>query len=173
MKQTSKFLSYILRHSPESIGLELTPQGWANVDEIIAKSDLPLTHEIIQKVVASSDKQRFSLNPDKTQIRANQGHSFPVDLGLVPVAAPEQLFHGTAKQNLESILSEGLKPQSRQYVHLSQDAETARSVGMRHGKPVILIVDAKLMQSDGIGIYLSENGVWLCDVVPAKYLATL
>lgn len=170
IKQTSKFLSYILRHNPASIGLALTPQGWANLDEIIAKSDLDLTRDLIEQAVITNDKQRFSLSPDKTRIRANQGHSIEVDLGLIPIAAPDQLFHGTGEKSVSSIMATGLSRQSRQHVHLSADTDTAHKVGMRHGRPVILIIDVKTMQADGHEFYRSKNGVWLCDAVPVEYI---
>lgn len=166
----SKFLSLVLRHAPQDIGLTLDAGGWAALDELIARAPLPLTAERIAEVVAGSDKQRFALSPDGSRIRANQGHSIPVDLGLTPVEPPDSLYHGTAETTLDAILAEGLRPMTRNQVHLSPDAETARKVGMRHGKPVILRVASARMQAEGHSFFLSANGVWLTDAVPPRYL---
>ncbi|MDC0660649.1 RNA 2'-phosphotransferase [Leisingera sp. SS27] len=170
LKQLSKFLSYILRHNPGALALDMDPQGWVRVESILAKAEAPVTRHQIEEVVRTSSKQRFSFSPDGLKIRANQGHSFAVDLGLTPCRPPATLFHGTAERALPAILSEGLKPMQRQHVHLSPDAATARTVGMRHGKPVILSVDAERMAAEGHVFFLSENGVWLCSAVPAQYL---
>ncbi|HET9234199.1 MAG TPA: RNA 2'-phosphotransferase [Candidatus Eisenbacteria bacterium] len=173
MKQASKFLSYVLRHEPDAIGLQIDAQGWASIEDLITLTqgrELPLSRELIESVVAMSDKQRFSISPDGLRIRANQGHSIAVDLGLQPVRPPETLFHGTATRFLESIRSAGLQPQERQHVHLSPDAETATRVGQRHGKPVVLQVRAAALFDAGTPFYLSENGVWLTPMVPLEYL---
>jgi putative RNA 2'-phosphotransferase len=173
MKQASKFLSYVLRHEPEAIGLRLDDQGWASIEDLVTLTkgrEVPLSRELIEAVVATNDKQRFSISPDGLRIRANQGHSLAVNLGLVPVRPPETLFHGTATRFLESIRSAGLQPQSRQHVHLSPDAETATQVGQRHGKPVVLEVRAAALFDTGTPFYLSENGVWLTPGVPLEYL---
>lgn len=170
-KRLSKFLSLILRHDPGKIGLELDNGGWALVDEIIAKAGFPIKAEDIAKVVRESDKQRFSLSEDKARIRANQGHSIPVDLGLTPIEPPDILFHGTAEKNLPKILTEGLSPMSRQHVHLSKDRETATTVGQRHGRPVVLKVAAGRMAASGQAFYQSVNGVWLTGAVAAKFLS--
>lgn len=172
-QKTSKFLSYILRHKPESIGLKLDMEGWASIDEILEKSDEGLSRDLIVEVVTTSDKKRFSLSADGNRIRANQGHSVRVDLGLQPVEPPEILFHGTAKRFVAAILDEGLKPGKRQHVHLSGDEETAIKVGQRHGKPVILTIPALAMHRAGHVFFLSDNGVWLTDKVPADQLALL
>jgi putative RNA 2'-phosphotransferase len=169
-RKTGKFPGYILRHDPASIGLTLTPQGWAGIDDLIARSGLPLTREIIEHTVATCDKQRFSLNADKTMIRANQGHSFPVDPGLTAVRPPDMLFHGTGEKSLAAILEQGLTRQSRQHAHLSPDRDTARKVGMRHGRPAILAINAGAMHHDGHAFFRSENGVWLCGAVPPTYI---
>ena len=172
MKSTSKFLSLILRHKPEVIGIALDEHGWANVDELIAgigrsrKFDL----HMLEQIVAEDEKGRYSFNEDKTLIRANQGHSIPVDVELEQVEPPEILYHGTATKYEESIDREGLIPKSRLYVHLSGDEETARKVGMRHGKPVIYRIKSGEMQRDGHVFYRSVNGVWLIKAVPAEYL---
>lgn len=173
--KTSKFLSYILRHKPEAIDLELDEQGWANIDELIDKSNNSgeisgLSKELIQEVVDTSDKQRFIISEDGTKIRANQGHSIKVDLQLEPIEPPEFLYHGTATRFLDSILKEGLKPQQRQHVHLSQDIETATAVGQRYGKPVILKIKAQLMYEQGFKFYQAKNGVWLTNTVSTGFL---
>jgi len=170
---TSKFLSLILRHKPEEIGLTLDPNGWASIEELIALAaarGTQLSRAQIETIVAESDKQRFAISADGTKIRANQGHSVGIALGLAPQTPPEQLFHGTATRFLDSIRASGLHSASRQHVHLSSDLSTAEKVGSRHGKPVILTVESGQMARDGHLFYLSENGVWLTDAVPAKYL---
>ncbi len=170
-KHLSKFMSLVLRHAPEKAGLTLDSGGWASVEALIGGADFDVTAEDVARVVRNSDKQRFSLSEDGARIRANQGHSIPVDLGLTPVAPPAHLFHGTAEKNLSSILETGLRPQSRTHVHLSPDTETARKVGMRHGKPVILLVAAGAMAADGGVFFRSVNGVWLTDRVQPHYLS--
>lgn len=171
----SKFLSYILRHQPEAIGLVLDDNGWADMGELIDKANRSkeintLTRELIHDVVKSSDKQRFAISEDGNKIRANQGHSVQVDLQLKPMEPPEILYHGTATRFLDDILKDGLKAQKRQHVHLSNDVETATKVGQRYGKPVILKIKARLMHEQGFVFYLSENGVWLTQVVPCEHL---
>ena len=172
--KTSKFLSYVLRHNPQSIGLQLDAAGWAEVDDLIAcaaQSGKRLTQEMIMEAVATNDKQRFGLRENGRFIRANQGHSIAVDLGFEPVAPPHLLYHGTAERFVSAILREGLRPMRRQHVHLSGDVETAVKVGQRHGKPVILQVAAGQMAAADHPFYCSENGVWLTNSVPATYLA--
>ncbi len=172
----SKILSFVLRHQPENIGLILDAQGWASVEDLIAKANQHgqhLTRELVVQVVAQNDKQRFSLSADGLKIRANQGHSLKVDLALTEKCPPEILYHGTASRFLDSILVEGLKPQARQHVHLSQDEETAIKVGQRHGKPVVLKIAALQMMRSGHCFYLSENQVWLTERVPVDYLTVL
>ena len=166
----------MLRHRPEAIGLTLDAQGWANVDELIARAAAkgqPLTRELIGRVVAENDKQRFALSDDGTRIRANQGHSVEVDLALEPQDPPETLYHGTAARNLRSIEREGLRRGQRHHVHLSDNPATAHIVGQRHGEPIVLRVAAGAMGRAGHLFYRSENGVWLTDEVPAKYLTRL
>lgn len=173
-KKTSKFLSYVLRHHPELIDLNLDENGWANVDELIAKStndSQGFTFEELDEIVETNDKKRFIFNEDKTRIRANQGHSIDINLALIPQQPPEFLYHGTAQGNIDSILEKGIEKRSRQHVHLSQDKETASKVGMRHGKPVILTINTQKMFEDGLEFYLSENNVWLTDFVEAKYIS--
>ncbi len=172
-KKTSKFLSYVLRHHPELINLNLDENGWTDVGELITKStndSQGFTFEELNEIVETNDKKRFIFNEDKTRIRANQGHSIDINLALVPQQPPEFLYHGTAQSNIESILEKGIEKRNRQHVHLSQDKETATKVGMRHGKPFILIINTQKMSDDGIEFYLSENDVWLTDFVDAKYI---
>jgi putative RNA 2'-phosphotransferase len=172
-KKISKFLSYILRHHPELIDLNLDEKGWANVNEIIAKSandNQGFTFDELNEIVETNDKKRFVFNEDKTRIRANQGHSIGIDLNLKPQQPPELLYHGTAQANVDSILKNGIEKRSRQHVHLSLDIETATKVGMRHGKPIILTISTGKMFEDGILFYLSENNVWLTDFVNPCYI---
>jgi len=172
-KSTSKYLSLILRHKPETIGITLDEHGWAVVEDLIegVNRTHPLNMEILEKIVADDEKQRYSFNEDRTLIRANQGHSIPVDVELPEVIPPDILYHGTGLKYKESIDAQGLIPKSRLYVHLSGDPETARKVGKRHGTPVIYIVDAAAMHEAGYIFYRSVNGVWLTKTVPAKYLS--
>jgi putative RNA 2'-phosphotransferase len=171
--QLSKFLSFVLRHRPDSIGISLDSRGWVLVDELIAKSQAAGTHftraELLH-VVSTSDKKRFSLSADAHMIRAAQGHAVSVDLGLTPGEPPAILYHGTAIRFVASILVEGLKPKSRQQVHLSPDEATAQRVGERHGEPTIRRVDAVNMHRQGFKFFLADNGVWLIDQVPPEFL---
>ncbi|MCG2617409.1 RNA 2'-phosphotransferase [Terrimonas sp. NA20] len=172
-KNISKFLSLVLRHKPEQIGLTLDQNGWASVTELLAKlhaNGSPVSMELLEEIVDSNNKKRFAFNNDKTQIRASQGHSIEIDLDIKACEPPALLFHGTAEKNLESILASGLKKQNRQHVHLSDNTDTAKNVGARHGRPVVLQVNAGQMQKDGFTFYLSANNVWLTDEVPAVYL---
>ena len=172
LDSTSKFLSLILRHKPETIGIELDEHGWADVEELIR--GMSKTHEfnmdILEEIVRTDNKQRYSFNDDKTLIRANQGHSIPVDVELEKMEPPEYLYHGTGEKYRNSIDKEGLKPKSRLYVHLSADTDTAINVGRRHGRPVIYRVSSGAMQKAGYEFYRSVNGVWLTKEVPARYI---
>jgi putative RNA 2'-phosphotransferase len=168
LTQTSKFISLILRHKPETIGITLDEHGWANVNELLA--GLKIDMSTLEEIVATDDKQRYSFNEDKTLIRANQGHSIPVDVELDEVQPPEFLWHGTGEKYVDSICREGLIPKSRLYVHLSSDVTTAITVGERHGEAVLFRVDARKMYQDGFKFYLSKNGVWLTKYVPTSYL---
>ena len=169
---TSKFISLILRHQPEVIGITLDEHGWADVNELIAgvSKTHPLDREILEEIVRTDAKQRYSFSEDGTKIRANQGHSIPVDVELKEQEPPEVLYHGTGEKYVSSIDREGLIPKTRLYVHLSKDTETARNVGRRHGRPVIYLVQAGQMHRDGYAFFLSENGVWLTKSVPPRYL---
>ena len=173
--KVSKFLSFVLRHKPETINLTLDEQGWASVAELIGKAQpqIALTPELIKQAVITNDKKRFSLSDDEQFIRANQGHSINVDLQLKPITPPECLYHGTATRFLESIEQEGLKPQQRQHVHLSSNIKTATAVGKRYGKPVILEVAAGAMYQQGFEFFLSNNDVWLTDSIPTNFLSVL
>lgn len=171
--KTSKFLSLVLRHQPELIGLELDENGWTDVNDLIIKTTehgIKLDFDTLQHIVSTNSKKRFSLNGDLNKIRANQGHSIEVDLGYVVQIPPEILYHGTAIQNVESILQLGIEKRGRHHVHLSYDIETAIKVGQRHGKVFIFEVDAGQMHKDNFQFYKSENGVWLTNNVPAGYL---
>ncbi len=173
LTSTSKFLSLILRHQPETIGLVLDENGWADVEELLRKANdygRPISRPLLERIVAENDKKRFAFNETGERIRASQGHSIEIDLALTPVEPPPQLFHGTATRFVESICEKGLIPGSRQHVHLSADRETAVKVGQRHGKPIVLSVDSMAMVQAGHVFFLSANGVWLTDHVPAEFL---
>ena len=162
-----------LRHRPDKIGLTLDAQGWADVDGLLAWANqhgVALTRPLLQEIVAQNDKQRFAFNTDATRIRANQGHSIKIDLGLEPVIPPEQLYHGTATRFLESIRQKGLLRGKRDYVHLSPDELTARKVGARHGEPIVLVVTAGQMHAASFAFYCAADGVWLTQHVPNQYL---
>lgn len=170
---TSKFLSKHLRHAPQDIGLTLEPGGWVGVDDLLAaceKAQFAITYDDLLEVVETCDKQRFSFDESGDRIRANQGHSTPVDLQLESASPPDVLYHGTVEKFLAAILAEGLKKGKRHHVHLSKDQATALKVGARRGKPIILEVDARAMASQGIPFFVSANGVWLTDAVPKEFL---
>jgi putative RNA 2'-phosphotransferase len=172
-KGISKLLSYILRHSPETIGLKLDENGWADVNELIAKFDLydkRIDFELLDYIVENNDKKRFAFNDDKTRIRASQGHSIAVELNLNQAEPLAYLYHGTIEKFLSDIKSQGLEKMTRQHVHLSADRETANKVGGRRGKPVILTINSGAMHRAGYKFYLSANNVWLTDVVPVEYI---
>lgn len=173
-KETSKFISLILRHRPEAAGIVLDEHGWADVDELIrginGAGRHRLDRELLEEIVREDEKQRYSFNEDHTLIRANQGHSIPVDVELEEKLPPAVLYHGTGEKYVPSIDAQGLLPKGRLYVHLSPDVETARKVGSRHGKPVIYTIDCAGMAADGYKFFLSANKIWLTKAVPAKYL---
>ncbi|MEV7994234.1 RNA 2'-phosphotransferase [Streptomyces sp. NPDC086077] len=169
--KVSKYLSKHLRHQPERIGLTLDAGGWIEIETLIAAAtahDFRFTREELDHVVAANDKKRFAV--DGTRIRASQGHSVEVDLGLPPATPPAYLYHGTVAGSLDAIRAEGLRPMRRHDVHLSADRETATRVGARRGRPVVLAVDAGAMHRDGHVFQVSANGVWLTQAVPAQYL---
>lgn len=167
----SKFISLILRHKPEKIGITLDEHGWANVEDLIngVNKEHPFNFEMLEEIVATDNKQRYSFNEDKTLIRANQGHSIQVDVELEEAVPPECLYHGTGEKYRKNICEIGLIPKSRLYVHLSDDRFTAWSVGKRHGTPIIFCINARKMYEDGFKFYLSKNGVWLTKHVPTSY----
>jgi putative RNA 2'-phosphotransferase len=173
LQRASKFLSLVLRHEPAKAGLLLDPQGWAEVDALLTgcrRAGVPLTAEGLREVVDTNDKRRFALSSDGRRVRARQGHSVRVDLGLEPSLPPDRLFHGTVGRFLPAIHREGLRPMNRHHVHLSPDEETARRVGARRGSPVVLTVDAARMRADGHEFMVTENAVWLAGSVPPGYL---
>ena len=176
LTELSRYMCLILRHHPEVIGITLDEHGWADVEELIAgiaeKKNKNFNREMLEEIVRTDDKQRYAFSEDRTKIRANQGHSIPVDVELERKEPPEFLYHGTGKKYAESIDAQGLIPKSRLYVHLSGDRETAETVGRRHGKPVIYLVHSGRMNRDGYAFFLSRNGVWLTKSAPAGYLET-
>ncbi|WP_109698219.1 RNA 2'-phosphotransferase [Chitinophaga deserti] len=172
-KHNSKFLSLILRHQPEKIGLQLDPQGWASITELLDKcaaAGKKISREELLEIVRTNDKQRFALNADQSAIRASQGHSVEVSLDLPAVEPPDILYHGTVQRFMEPILTGGLQKMDRMHVHLSADLHTATQVGSRRGKPVILLVRSGDMHRQGHVFHLSDNGVWLTDAVPPQFL---
>jgi putative RNA 2'-phosphotransferase len=171
----SKTISYLLRHKPETAGLTLQPGGWVDVQHLIhginqtTKLPRPITLHDIHHIVEIDSKKRYSLK--EGQIRAVQGHSTKVEMEYKPVQPPKYLYHGTVIENLNSIRDTGLKPMTRQHVHLSENYETAVSIAKRHGNKIhILKVDAEKAHENGVKFYKAENGVWLADSVPKTYL---
>jgi len=173
LDRLSVFISLVLRHRPDVVGIQLDVHGWADVGELlegINSTGRKIDMGILEEIVRTDNKQRYSFNDDKTLIRANQGHSVPVDVELGKKQPPQYLYHGTADRFLDSIMSEGLKPMGRLYVHLSKDEGTAVKVGGRHGRPAVLKIKAGDMWEDGTKFYLSQNGVWLTKYVDTKYI---
>ncbi|MFE5333064.1 RNA 2'-phosphotransferase [Embleya sp. NPDC056575] len=169
----SKYLSRHLRHQPERLGIVLDEAGWVEVDVLLAACaarGVGLSRAQLERVVAENDKRRFAFSADGTRIRASQGHTVAVDLGLAEVVPPAVLFHGTSPRSVAAILVEGLRPMDRHDVHLSVDVETARRVGARRGRPVVFAVRAERMSADGHVFRRSDNGVWLVPAVPPRYL---
>lgn len=172
----SKFLSLLLRHRPEVIGLQLDEKGWADVSELLDKMNAHghvIDLRLLEHIVVTNNKSRFSLSTDGKMIRANQGHSISVALDLTPLSPPDLLYHGTAETTVPLILEAGIERRSRQHVHLSTDIATARAVGSRHGRPAVLEVQAGRMHEDGFQFFCSDNGVWLTERVPTEYLQPL
>ena len=171
---TSKYLSLILRHAPEKIGLALDTQGWADIGQLLAlaaQHGRRISREQLNDVVARDSKTRYAISADGLRIRANQGHSLAaVDIALPPATPPAMLYHGTAGRFVDAIRAGGLLPGSRNHVHLSSNRETAVAVGARHGRPVVLTVDAAAMRAQGHVFYVSDNGVWLTDAVPVAFI---
>ena len=176
IKYTSKFMSLLLRHQPETIGLSLDENGWASIEDMVILSQgekRPLTREYMLLAVENNNKNRFSVSEDGKFIRANQGHSVKVDVELEEKEPPKHLYHGSASRNVESIIQKGINSGTRQHVHLSVDEDTAFNVGSRHGKPVLLLIDAQQMHLDGQKFYLSVNGVWLTSHIKPRYIKQL
>lgn len=174
LKRVSKSLSYVLRHRPDTVGIELGEGGWVDVEELLVafdRSGNKLSRDLLNIVVAENDKQRFEFSVDGRQIRARQGHSADVELGYEPATPPDVLYHGTATKHLDSILDQGLLKGRRHHVHMSTNKETMIQVGMRHGKPVLLTINAMQMFADGHKFYVTGNQVWLTDHVPREYLS--
>jgi len=173
LKHASKFLSLVLRHRPQAVGIELDDAGWVGVDTLLTafhEKKPWYTREVLDEVVATNNKKRFEFDDTGTRIRARQGHSVDVDLGYKPVDPPDVLYHGTALKYIDSIRNQGLRKMKRHHVHLSADHDTASNVGSRHGTVMVLTIDAKQMHADGHQFYVSNNGVWLVDSVPVKYI---
>jgi putative RNA 2'-phosphotransferase len=173
LTEVSKFLSLVLRHKPEVIGLSLTPQGWVLIEDLLVAAKAhgkTIERNTLDEVVFTNDKKRFAFSSDGLSIRANQGHSIDVDLELTPQLPPKVLYHGTATRFLPEIQATGLLKMDRQHVHLSAHEDTATRVGARHGKPIVLLVNAEKMSGDGIPFFLSLNGVWLTEYVPPQYI---
>lgn len=168
LKKLSKSLSLVLRHRPERVGLTLDEGGWVDVDRLLAAMNW--SRETLDQVVRENDKQRFAFDPSGTKVRASQGHSVPVDLGLENVQPPDVLYHGTPEASIGLILTEGLNKMRRHAVHLSPDVATARRVGLRRGRCAVLAIDARRMADDGHAFQRSENGVWLTEFVPPEYI---
>ncbi|MTB52357.1 RNA 2'-phosphotransferase [Lewinella sp. W8] len=176
LTRTSRKLSLVLRHKPEVIGLKLDASGWAEVSHLLAQLErhgTAISRAELQYIVDHNDKQRFRFSEDGLRIRANQGHSIEVELGLRATPPPKVLYHGTARRFVDSILRTGLERRSRQHVHLSDNLETAIKVGGRHGKPVVFHVRAAAMAADGHTFFRSDNGVWLTEAVPTEFLRLL
>jgi putative RNA 2'-phosphotransferase len=172
----SKYLSKHLRHQPQRLGLSLQPGGWVDIDLLLralARNNFPLSRVELEGVVRNNDKQRFSIDERNNRIRANQGHSSPVDLQLEPAEPPAVLYHGTGQGSVGFILKGGVKRMGRHHVHLSPDFQTAVKVGRRHGTPVVFSVDSAAMRRDGIPFFKADNGVWLVDEIPPQYLSVI
>ncbi len=170
----SRFLSLVLRHNPSAAFIQLDENGWVDVGELLtgcARAGKRLDLPTLERIVAEDSKTRYSFNSDRTKIRANQGHSVHIDLELKPTEPPSVLYHGTAMRFLDAIRAEGITKQSRQHVHLSDNLETAFSVGKRHGKPVVLVIDTAAMIGEGYKFFISENGVWLCEHIPWRFVS--
>ena len=173
LAKLSKFLSLILRHKPQVIGLQLDVNGWADVAQLIDlvnQHGIAISQELLDVIVQKNTQERFTYNADRTKIRANQGHALALDLDLVAEVPPTILFHGTATRFLSSIRTRGLLPGSRQHVHLAAEELDAIRVGQRHGQPIVLIIQAEVMCRAGYQFYCSQNGVWLTEMVPPRYI---
>lgn len=173
MTRIGKLLAYILRHNPQSVGITLDAHGWADVDELIAgicKNKVEIDRSTLDEVVAVDSKGRFSYSEDGTKIRANQGHSIPVDVEMEEKTPPAVLYHGTAEKYIDGIRQRGIEKRTRNFVHLSINESIAKNVGSRHGVPVVLKIDTERMSKDGYRFYLSANGIWQTEFVPYEYV---
>lgn len=173
LRRTSKFLSFVLRHEPESIGMALDAHGWVEIETLLARADAhgrSIPRALLDEVVRTNDKRRFEIDPSATRIRASQGHSVDVDLGYDSIEPPELLYHGTPAASVASIRASGIEKRSRHHVHLSADVETATKVGARRGKAVVLVVRAGAMHRAGHVFHRSTNGVWLTERVPPEFI---
>lgn len=173
--RTTKYLSYVLRHGPDTIGVTMDRHGWVRIDELIERSNRHrvLTRSLIDEVVATNDKQRFAVSDDGQRIRARHGHSVMVDLDLEPMQPPARLYHGTAVHNVPSILERGLLPLGRIHVHLSAERQTAADIAGPLECPKVLTVDAAAMAAEGHQFLLSENGIWLSGPIEPKYVTAI
>lgn len=174
LKRASKFMSLVLRHNPSIIDATLDENGWLSVNVLLEgmnRKGITIDKDLLEQLVRENDKKRFAFNEDQTKIRANQGHSVVVDVQLSVQTPPDMLYHGTVEKFIDSIFEQGIQSMNRQHVHLSADIETAKNVGARRGKPVILEINAAEMSKAGIPFYLSENGVWLTDEVNTEYIS--
>lgn len=173
LTRISKFLSLVLRHKPEKIGITLDASGWTDLNGLLvamARHGRKVTRDELQYVVQTNNKKRFSISDDGKRIRANQGHSVKVDLGYEKKTPPTTLMHGTVSKFLPAIKTEGILKGSRHAVHLSDDEGTAKNVGSRRGRPIVLVIKAKEMHEKGHDFFLSENGVWLTEHVPPEFI---
>ncbi len=173
LTKISKFMSLVLRHAPEKIGLTLDENGWANVSDLIAKMKkhgTRIDRETLEYIVSNNNKKRFAFSDDGERIRASQGHSIQIELGYTAQRPPAKLYHGTSHKNVDNIFRTGIQKMSRHHVHLSADKATARNVGSRHGKPVILTIDTQAMEKENYTFFCSDNGVWLVDSVPKRFI---
>lgn len=171
--RTSTFLSYVLRHNPNALEISLEPGGWVDVDTLLDRARAEgrsIDRALLEQVISRGEKERFTLDEERSKIRANYGHSIDVNLDLTPTPPPPHLYHGTAQRTLPPICEEGLRPQSRQHVHLSRTRDEAVRVGRRHGSPVVLIIEAQTLREAGHALYRSTDVVWLTDRVPPQFL---
>lgn len=172
-KKISKIMSYALRHKPEKLGIDVDKGGWTNMDKLVRalQDHFPdITYQIVVDVIQSNDKQRFTLSSNRDRVRAAQGHSLDVDLGYSTTRPPDRLFHGTSSNNYIGIMKHGINKGTRHHVHLSPDFETAKTVGSRKGKPLVLTIATNAMYADGYKFFKSDNGVWLTDFIPTQYI---
>ena len=173
LRRASKYLALRLRHKPHEAGLAMSPDGWVEVEALLhaaAGDGVAIGLDELRLVVATNSKQRYELDGTGRRIRARQGHSVEVDLGLEAGMPPDALYHGTVRRFLDQILSEGLRPMGRQHVHLAADPATAVEVGRRRGAPVLLVVRAGRMVASGYAFWRSSNGVWLTLAVPPEFV---